>query len=84
MTSIQACLRQQVTRQRRPWHEIATWLARALQGLVLRWRRARRDRVAVKALSKLDDDQLKDIGLTRFEIEAFVAGSSLQGRETTP
>ena len=34
---------------------------------------ARRDRRDVQILSQLDDQQLKDVGLTRGQIDAFVA-----------
>jgi uncharacterized protein YjiS (DUF1127 family) len=78
MTSSPFGSRTQATRNRRPWHAISTWLSRAWRGLVQHWAQAQRHRRDVKALSELDDHQLKDIGLTRGEIESVVTGRSPQ------
>jgi uncharacterized protein YjiS (DUF1127 family) len=56
-----------------------SFLGAAAREFLGRWARARRFRRDVEILSDLDDDQLKDIGLSRDQIEeaaAARAGSS--------
>jgi len=53
---------------------------RTLRGLLIGWihelvKRGRR-RAAIKALHRLDDRELRDIGLTRDRIESVVSGFS--------
>ncbi|MES1163563.1 MAG: DUF1127 domain-containing protein, partial [Rhizobacter sp.] len=74
MTSDRSASRQPA-RHRRMWPEISTWLAQTWQ----RWAQAQRNRHAVDVLSELDEHQLKDIGMTRGDIESVVAARSLQG-----
>ena len=70
MTSSQSFSPKQATRQRRQWREIPMWLVRTWQGFMTRWWQAQRVRRDLKALAELDDHQLRDIGLTRGEIES--------------
>lgn len=58
-------------------------LAQGWQGFMKRWARVLRNRRDVQALSALDDHQLKDIGLTRGDIEAVVAARSHAGPATS-
>lgn len=65
-----------------PRNSAARWLARLRDLVRLRWRQAahRRRVAATRAvLASLDDRTLKDIGLSRSEIEAAAAGT-LGGR----
>ena len=70
-------------------HQLSTasaiWLsiARAWRSLAQRRAQALRNRRDVEALSHLDDLQLKDIGLTRGQIESFVADRPKQPASTT-
>lgn len=45
------------------------------QRLVERWQNQRRDREAIAALRRLDDRELRDIGLGRSDIEGAVRGT---------
>ena len=55
---------------RQPSSGRAGWLARCASRLAMHWMR----REAIKALQRLDDRELRDIGLTRSEIEPAVRG----------
>jgi len=48
--------------------------AREGRGLIARWAEARRSRAAILELQSLDERMLKDIGITRSQIRAFVYG----------
>jgi uncharacterized protein YjiS (DUF1127 family) len=57
-----------------PASSVAGWLNSRVQGLfseLLRWEKRR---AAIKALRQLDDRELRDIGLSRDQIEAAVCG----------
>jgi uncharacterized protein YjiS (DUF1127 family) len=57
-----------------PARSVAGWIQGLLGGLlreVLRWDKRR---AAIKALRQLDDRELRDIGLSRGQIEAAVCG----------
>jgi len=57
-----------------PASSLAGWLNSWVQGLfreLLRWETRR---AAIKALRQLDDRELRDIGLSRVQIEAAVCG----------
>ena len=64
----------------RTWLPIATWLAGKWRRFMQRWAEAQRNRHDVKVLSALDNHELKDIGLTRGDIELIVVGRSPQRR----
>lgn len=87
MTSSQPQLRRQAIR-RRPWHAIPTWLARGLQGLMLRRQQAQRNRPGVKVLSALGDhpaspERLMNL-IRRFIIVACVTSLSACAVMTAP
>ena len=57
-----------------PARSVAGWLSGWVQGLLgelLRWDKRR---ATIKALQQLDDRELRDIGLSRGQIEAAVCG----------
>lgn len=62
----------------------AIWLSinRAWRRLAQHRAQALRNRQDVEALSQLDDHQLRDLGLTRGQIESFVADRSRQSATT--
>jgi uncharacterized protein YjiS (DUF1127 family) len=51
----------------------ASSLAAAARGFLVRWARARRFRRNVEILSGLDDEELKDIGLSRDQVPQAAA-----------
>ncbi len=78
MTSDRSDFNEQAARWRRSCSMVSTWLIRAWRGLMAHGVQAWGIRRDLQTLSKLDDHQLKDIGLLRDEIASIVARGSLQ------
>ena len=57
-----------------PARSVAGWLNSWVQGLLRELLRREKRRAAIKALRQLDDRELRDIGLSRGQIEAAVCG----------
>lgn len=55
---------------------VSGWIGSALTRLIANARAAYRRRIAIAELSALDDRMLSDIGISRSEIRAAVAGAS--------
>ena len=84
MATIEPGSRTRATYPHQPSTAFAFWMsiARACRRLAHLWAQALRNRRDVEALSQLDDHQLRDIGLTRGQIESFVTDRSMQSTST--
>ncbi len=77
MTSGRSDSHELATRWCRSCSMVSTWLVRTCRGLMAHCVEAWGIRRDLQTLSKLDDHQLKDIGLLRGEIASIVAHGAL-------